>query len=44
MDIGPSLIKPKFTAQDLDLVFHLGEHAEVVGVDENVPAVFESRK
>lgn len=41
MDIAPSLIKPKLTAHDLDLILDLGKHAEVVGENENVPAVFE---
>jgi hypothetical protein len=41
VDIGTSFGNPKFTAQDLDLMLDLGEHGEVVGVDEDVPTVLE---
>jgi hypothetical protein len=41
VDIGTSLIKPKFTTEDLDLVLDLGQHGEVVGIEKNVPAVFQ---
>ena len=44
MDTGSSLIKAKFTTHDLDLILDLREHAEVIGLDENVPNVFKRRK
>lgn len=42
MDIGPSLIKPELTAQDLDLILDLGEHAEVVGENETRTSLLSS--
>jgi hypothetical protein len=44
VDIGSSLFKTKLTSQDLDLILDLDKHAEVVHLDENVPAVFECCK
>jgi hypothetical protein len=44
VDIGSSLFKAKLTSQELDLTLDLDKHTEVVGLDEDVPAVFECRK
>ena len=44
MDIWTSFFKAKLTAKDLNLMLDLGEHREMVGVDEDVPAVFEGGK
>jgi hypothetical protein len=44
VDIWPSFVKAKSTAENLDLLLDLGEHGEVVGVDEDVPAVLERRE
>ena len=44
MDIGSSLFKAKLTSQELDLILDLDEQAGVVGLDEDVPAVFERRQ
>jgi hypothetical protein len=41
MDIEPSLFKPKFMTEDLDLMLDLGKYGQMVGVDDNVPAVLE---
>jgi hypothetical protein len=41
VDIGPSLVEAKFTTQNLNLTLDLGEHGEVVGLDEDVPAVLK---
>ena len=35
------MIETKFKALDLDLMLDLGEHGEIVGVDEYVPTVLE---
>jgi hypothetical protein len=38
VDIWPSFVKAKSAAENLDLLLDLGEHGEVVGVDEDVRA------
>ena len=35
------MVKAKFTTEDLDLMLDLGQNGEMVGVDENVPAVLQ---
>ena len=44
VDIGSSLYKAKLKSQGLDLILALYKNAEVIGVDEDVPAVFKRRK
>jgi hypothetical protein len=44
VDIWPSFVKAKPTAENLNLMFDLGEHGEMVGVDEDVTAVLEGSK
>jgi hypothetical protein len=41
VDIWPSFVKAKFTAQKLNLMLDLGEHGEMIGVNQDVPAVLE---
>ncbi|MGH9056371.1 MAG: hypothetical protein ACRDZX_16245 [Acidimicrobiales bacterium] len=37
----PSLVEAKFTTETLDLVLHLRQDRRVVGINEDVPGVFE---